>query len=233
MAAGGQETSRRDTHEHTRAATADRTDVLLRLRTATAPEHQRVEDTLALLDPELTVPRLAGTLTRMHAFWVGAEAGLDRWAAAEPADAAALEWSRRRRAHLFAADLTALGHPVPEVPDERPELDPVTGTDAALGRLYVLEGSTLGGVFIDRHLAALPRLAGLPRLRAFSPYGADTGTMWAAFRRHTRARVAAGGDVETLVGAARRTFGALADWCAAARTGADPRPAGTPGGRQS
>ena len=71
-------------------------------------------------------------------------------------------------------------------------LDPVTGTDAALGRLYVLEGSTLGGVFIDRHLAALPRLAGLPRLHAFSPYGAETGAMWAAFRRQTRARVDAG-----------------------------------------
>ena len=76
MVGGRQETSPRDTQ--------GRTDVLLQLRTATAREHQRVEDTLALLDPELTVPRLAEVLTRMHAFWVSAEAGLDRWAAAEP-----------------------------------------------------------------------------------------------------------------------------------------------------
>ena len=62
-----------------------------------------------------------------------------------------------------------------------------------MGRLYVLEGSTLGGAFIDRHLATVPELSGL-RLRAFSPYGSETGVMWHGFRRAARERVAAGGD---------------------------------------
>ena len=76
----------------------------------------------------------------------------------------------------------------------------------------MLEGSTLGGVFIDRHLATLPELSGV-RLRAFSPYGAETGAMWHAFRSATRARVAAGGQAATVVGSARATFAALAVWC--------------------
>lgn len=197
-------------------------DVLGTLRAATADDHELVEASLDLLDPALDRSRLAGVLSRLHGFWQAAEAGLDRWAAADPAAAATVGWESRRRAGLFAADLTALGadpaaSPVPELP-------PVAGTDEALGRLYVLEGSTLGGTFIDRHLAGLASLGEGVRVRAFSPYGSETGAMWHAYRRVTRERVAAGGDAARLVGAARDTFAALADWCRAvaapARAGA-------------
>lgn len=186
-----------------------RDDVLLRLRTGTADEHEDVERTLDLLDPDLGRDRLAAVLGRMHGFWVAAEAGLDRWAAAHPDDAAAVDWPRRRRAALFAQDLGALDATAPA---DGPSLPPVTGTDQALGRLYVLEGSTLGGAFIDRHLASLPHLADV-RVRAFSPYGGETGAMWAAFRRAARERVSAGGDADAMVDAARATFRALAGWC--------------------
>ncbi len=197
----------------TALAPAAGTDVLRRLRTATAAEHRAVEDTLDLLDPQLTRDRLVEVLTAMHGFWRAAEAGLDAWAVARPGDAARLDWSRRRRGHLFAADLTALGS-TPD-PVATPDLPPVADTDEALGRLYVLEGSSLGGVFIDRHLAALPQFAGAGRLAAFSPYGEDTGSMWHAFRQVTRDRVAAGGDADRVVGAAQDTFRALAAWCGA------------------
>jgi heme oxygenase (biliverdin-IX-beta and delta-forming) len=189
------------------------TDVLRRLRTATAAEHRAVEDTLDLLDPQLTRDRLVQVLTAMHGFWRAAEAGLDAWARTRPGDAAGVDWSRRRRSHLFAADLAALG----ACPDlgSSPDLLPVADTDEALGRLYVLEGSSLGGVFIDRHLASLPQFAGAGRLAAFSPYGEETGSMWRAFRQVTRDRVAGGGDPDRLVGAAQDTFRALAVWCGA------------------
>jgi heme oxygenase len=186
-----------------------RGDVLHLLRTGTAAEHESVERSLDLLDPQLGPVRLSAVLTRMHGFWRAAEAGLDDWAARFPADADALTWPVRRRAGLFADDLETLGA-VPS--DEAPRLAALTGTDEALGRLYVLEGATLGGVFIDRHLAALPGLAGV-RLRAFSPYGPRTGAMWHAFRRATRARVAAGGDPAVMLAEATATFRALAQWC--------------------
>jgi heme oxygenase len=196
-------------------------DVLHRLRAGTAAEHADVERTLDLLDPELDRPRLAAVLDRMHGFWVAAEAGLDAWAAGTPADADEVAWARRRRSALFAADLRALGAPAA---GDRPRLPEPAGTDEALGRLYVLEGSTLGGTFIDRHLAVLPHLSGV-RIRAFSPYGGETGAMWASFRRVVRQRVAAGGDADVMVGSARSTFRAMAEWC---RTTA---PALTPPGR--
>jgi heme oxygenase len=192
-------------------------DVLRLLRSATAAEHERVEEILGLMDPLLTRDRLAAVLELMHGFWLAAEEGLDGWAARKPADAADLQWGRRRRASLFAADLAALGRP--GVAPERPTLPPVADTDEAVGRLYVLEGSTLGGTFIDRHLATLPDLSGGVRLRAFSPYGADTGAMWHAFRRAARAHVEGPGDAGPVVGAARTTFTVLADWCEPARAG--------------
>jgi heme oxygenase len=184
-------------------------DVLRMLRTGTAAEHDEVERALDLLDAGLTRPRLADALARMHAFWLAAEAGLDDWAGRFPADADAARWPRRRRAHLFAGDLHDLGEPAAA---SAPPLQPVTGTDDALGRMYVLEGSTLGGALIDRHLRGLPQLADV-RLRCFSPYGAQTGAMWHAFRGTARDHVAAGGDAQVMVTAARETFGALADRC--------------------
>jgi heme oxygenase len=131
-------------------------DVLHRLRAGTADEHQDVERTLDLLDPELDRTRLAWVLGRMHGFWVAAQAGLGAWAAHHPADADDVSWPRRRRAAFFAADLRALGG---NGTAEPPKLPAIADTDQALGRLYVLEGSTLGGTFIDRHLTSLPHLS--------------------------------------------------------------------------
>ena len=192
---------------HTRSA-----DVLTELRAATAVEHEQVESTLGLMDPQLGRDRLVAVLTRLLAFWTAAEAGLDAWAGRHAGDAETGAWSRRRRAHLFAEDRRALG----AEPDAaaQPALPAVEDIDQALGRLYVLEGSTLGGTFISRHLATLPTLGPDVRLGAFSPYGAETGAMWHAYRRVTRERVAGGGDAGRVVGAARATFTALAAWCA-------------------
>jgi heme oxygenase (biliverdin-IX-beta and delta-forming) len=183
-------------------------DVLLRLRTATAEDHERVERALDLMDGSLDRGRLVRAMTLLHGFWRAADAGLDSWAAAHPADADRLLWPTRRRSDLYAGDLRALGSSPAEA---SPPLPPVPGTDEALGRMYVLEGSTLGGAFIDRHLARLPGLSGV-RLHAFSPYGERTGAMWAAYRRATREHVASGGDPDRVVDAARDTFAALGDW---------------------
>jgi heme oxygenase len=198
----------------------DGADVLRALRTATGRQHEQVEAALDLLHADLSRERLVAVLAVLHGFWRAAEAGLDDWAAREPADAAALDWPRRRRAALYAADLDTLG--AADAAPRGPDLPRPAGTDEALGRLYVLEGSTLGGTFIDRHLATLPHLVRGGRLRAFTPYGEDTGSMWHTFRRFTRAHVADGGDAGRVVASAGATFRALADRCAPVARPATP-----------
>ena len=145
----------------------------------------------------------------MHGFWRAAEAGLDDWAARCPADAEGVDWSRRRRASLFATDLRdARARPR----RRRAALPAVAGTDEALGRMYVLEGSTLGGVFIDRHLAALPELAGVA-CGAFSPYGSETGAMWPRSAGPPARGSPPAGTPARCSPSARTTFAELADWC--------------------
>jgi heme oxygenase len=200
-------------------------DVLHRLRTATVDDHRRVEADLDLMDPALDRDRLCSAVSTLHAFWDSAEEGLDRWAGRYPDDAARLDWPRRRRARLYEADLDALGTPAAA---ERPVLPDVRDTDEALGRMYVLEGATLGGTFIDRHLSALPALTGV-RLTAFSPYGECTGAMWHAYRRAARTHTAGAGDADRVVRAACDTFAALASWVGTRTRSRVPRAAQPPG----
>ena len=193
-------------------------DVLRRLRSATAGDHARVEAVLDLLHPELDRDRLTPAMTALHAFWSAAEQGLAGWAALHPDDAARVDWPLRRRAHLYAADLHALGA---RPAADRPAMAEVPDTAAALGRMYVLEGATLGGTVIDRHLARLPALSGI-RLSALSPYGERTGAMWHAFRTVTRAHTTGHGDADRVVRAACETFAALVHWVGGLRRVPDP-----------
>jgi heme oxygenase len=193
-------------------------DVLQVVRAATAVSHAAVEESLALTDAALDRSRMGAVLSRMYGFWVAGRAGLDAWASAEPDAASALDWERRRRrTALIAEDLASLGLSPQDVAAlPVPALPPVLGTGTALGRLYVLEGSTLGGVFIDRHLATLADGGDWPRITSFWPYGDDTGVMWRDFRAAVTAHVAVHGGDDVLAGAVR-TFGELAAWCAPLR----------------
>jgi heme oxygenase len=152
------------------------------LKQHTAHSHERVEATLGLLDAGLSSDRLRTVLGRFAGFWQGTERLVDEWAAREAATADALNWPRRRRAEVLRQDLLRLGLTVRDL-GEIPEAPPVFGavdTAAALGWLYVSEGSTLGGAVIDRALRALPDGARL-RVRTFAPYLEGPGPMWRSY----------------------------------------------------
>lgn len=91
--------------------------------------------------------------------------------------------SRRRMSNLVS-DLSALGLQPSDI-DKLP-LCQAAGRlaatrEAAVGALYVMEGSTLGGQVIGKALAEAQWLpAG--GLTYFNPYGERTGAMWRGFR---------------------------------------------------
>lgn len=90
------------------------------------------------------------------------------------------------------------------------EAAPARNLAAALGAMYVIEGSTLGGQFIIRHLAGTP---GIPpqATRYFSGYGPRTGEMWQTFRAEAAQHVAAGEHDQTVY-AAKETFRSICQW---------------------
>lgn len=171
----------------------------VRLRTATAAAHADLERALALLDPPPSRTRLVTLLQRFHAFHRAWEPALAN-RLQDPAFTAP-----RRRLALIEHDLRRLGVPSKAIgrePDCSEAADLCATFDGALGSLYVMEGSTLGGRVIARRLDgtdAWPEGG----LRYFDPHGEHTGARW----RETLERIeTASADPEAVVASAVRTF---------------------------
>ena len=89
-------------------------------------------------------------------------------------------YADRRKLPWLALDITALGDAL--APPETGRVIEVPGDLAELvGTLYAIEGSTLGGQVISRHLQANLGLTPERGARFFTAYGADTEARWAAF----------------------------------------------------
>jgi heme oxygenase len=184
------------------------------LRAATAAAHERLHHLAAF------APLAAGTISRdayrtlmarTYGFHVAMEAAI---AAATDGTAFAAIAARCRRAVLLRDDLIALG--LTSVDIERIELadrlPDMSTAPRALGCLYVLEGSTLGGRQLARGLDHfLPRdtRAG----RAFLSAGADPGHVgWRAFCDVIDRGGAATADRADMIGGALATFARFESW---------------------
>ena len=183
-----------------------------RLRSATANAHRSLEAALDLLRPPVDRERFERVLVGFHGFH-------QAW---EPAIAQQLprEWVPLRRLPLLEDDLRALGFGEPDIraiPACTQAASLGDGPDVALGSVYVLEGSTLGGRLIMRHASEAPWCP--PEgLRYFDPYRSDTALQWRRTLAHLEA---ADGDADLMVAGALRAFEILEDWlvpsCAARR----------------
>ena len=142
----------------------------------TSTVHRALEGALGLLDERLGLDAYREVLARFYGFWTGWEpqiAGLLQ-------DAAIL--APRRRLHLLAADLTALGvsrHELAALP--KCPLIKLQGAPEALGSLYVMEGSTLGGKLIRGNVQRCLGSVGVSGCAYFDGYGPHTGAMWQEF----------------------------------------------------
>ena len=117
------------------------------LRAATAADHERVDALFSRFDLERDYGRF---LQAQAAAFLPVEEALDRSGIQQWLD----DWPARRRGHLVARDLETLGLSVPNgiTPPDFPD------SASALGAVYVLEGSRLGGALLKRQLPeAAPR----------------------------------------------------------------------------
>lgn len=142
-----------------------------RLREATREDHARLE---ARVDILRRIAEPAGRAELVARFWrlhAAAEAAIAPWLE----DLAELDFAARRRTAQLRRDLHHHGL----APTEPAAGVTVASRSEALGLMYVLEGSTLGGKVIRREAEAAGRdLAGLSFL---DPYGAAAGARWRSF----------------------------------------------------
>jgi len=187
-----------------------------RLRHGTRDLHDRIEANPRfgrLLATDLTRDEYCRILAALLGHHRPVEAAL---AAAAPLLPASLGVADRlRRTALLEADLRALEADATGIA-ALPACPPLalTTAEAAWGTLYVLEGATLGGQVIARHLAAALGIGPANGASALVPYGDQTGTQWRAFKTALEA-TAPDLDQDAVVDAARRAFTRLDDWMAA------------------
>lgn len=143
-----------------------------RLRQETGPAHEALDRSLELVERPVNLRQLTRLLGRFKGFHQAVEPLLG--AVLEPSLMAGRSKLPALRHDLqLCAALGSLGERQADLPD----LPPLTGRAEALGALYVVEGSTLGGRVIARHLrqqAAIPRVD----FTYLEIYGSRTGEMW-------------------------------------------------------
>lgn len=114
----------------------------------------------------------------------------------------------RRKMPLLARDLESLGMNPPHVAIPPPRLD----CARALGSLYVLEGASLGGRVIERHVFGPLGLSPERGGAFFHGYGELTGAMWRGFGDSLEAFVRREGQAEGMIVGAIACFAALEEW---------------------
>jgi heme oxygenase len=172
------------------------------MRRATATRHADVEALLGL-DAPFDLPTYGRVLRGFDAF-------LRAW---EPRLETALPetmrpwFARRRRGFLAWRDLQALD--LPPMDDATLAMPQLNGLSAALGSLYVLEGSALGGQVISRQVARQHGLHAGHGAAYFNGWGERTGPMWREFQEVLEEHEAQGADRDAACTAAAATFDAL------------------------
>ncbi len=185
-----------------------------RLREETRAEHEAAEALMPVMTAGLTRAGYAEVLVALQPIVESWEAWAETFA---PREVQGLLEGRGRR-DLLRADLRAMGVAQPATEQPRVDWGQVLGFSgsegegfaaAFLGGLYVMEGSTLGGRFVARHVEAVLGLRRGEGNAYFEGYGDATGAMW----REVTACLSEVPEAlaPVVVEAARRTFRAFGD----------------------
>jgi heme oxygenase (biliverdin-IX-beta and delta-forming) len=218
-----------------------RDNLMLRLKTQTAPEHRRLEASLDLMREGMTLDDYGAVLQALLGF-------IGPWEEAARARLPAslvTAFDARRKTGALRDDLRVLARlrearPLMRIVNDREhgfDTNPTTSAQAGaselhatrssvpafdstaawLGSWYVIEGSTLGGQILAPHFGDHFGLTSKSGVRYFSGYGPRTGSMWNAFRALLVEAIEPAA-VEAAVEGARRTFVHLHRWLIEAGT---------------
>jgi heme oxygenase len=184
---------------------------LQRLNQANADAHPAIETHSVLLDPGLSRATYRTCLRRFFGYYAPLEARMLR---SQAWRGAGLSYGDRHKTPQLSQDLAALGV-TPEELAQTPwchGLPDLRSTARLFGCLYVIEGATLGGQIVTRHLQA--NLAVTPQSGGafFSGYAEHTGSRWKAFGAHLTTYARASQADDEIVAGANATFETLDRW---------------------
>jgi heme oxygenase (biliverdin-IX-beta and delta-forming) len=182
------------------------------LKESTKEFHRSVESKLqSLMRDDLSMATYKAILSRFYGFYFSIESQLKLIAGL---DDAGLEIARRYKVPLLIFDLELLGYSTKQI-DQLPKCHdlPILGSiPEALGYLYVVEGSTLGGKIIMSHLMKIMPSANIQAMRFFNSYGTDVGAMWTTFLTVLDRHCNEFNDSDVVIDSACQTFILLDRW---------------------
>ncbi len=178
--------------------------LIQKIRADTLVEHAALQAALNILDPKSTLSEYIETIQIFEAFVALWEETGDT--ACPPRMRAA--FLERKRAKLLQDDLAYFHAPRLRTPAVMPSFEsPLT----FLGAMYVMEGSTLGGQVISRHLESAFSLSDGRGYSFFRGHGSETVTLWKSFSALLEEQVKEG-DQEAVASGARQMFTAFHSW---------------------
>lgn len=186
---------------------------MLALKQRTRIHHDALERKMAPLLGTVSIHTYTALLQKLFGYYKPLE---ERIAALPGWHNLPVDLGRRQKAPLLARDLLWLKVTQPQLSllpqcERLPEVKSIT---QALGCLYVLEGATLGGQIIGRHLKKNLALDEDRGCAFFCSYGDEVGLMWKCFRETLSSHCSKHGRTEEkqLVTSARETFVSLDYW---------------------
>jgi heme oxygenase (biliverdin-IX-beta and delta-forming) len=176
-----------------------------RLRQETEVNHQAVEGAVPLMQEGLNTVQYVQCLQRIYGVVAAWE---DRAAEVAP------QWLRpaltaRQRKPLLELDLAWFG--VTKHDETRPALPEMNDLASLFGTMYVMEGSTLGGQFIARHVETELHLSEGRGNSYFRGHGNQTGLMWKEFCEMLKLRIP-DEQTEAVVVSAKAMFSTFGMW---------------------
>lgn len=175
------------------------------LKEHTAQAHRAAEKKMvAVLKGIRGLDDYAALLSRLHGFYAPVEALIR----CQLTEFDLPDIRRRIRAPFLLRDIGETGVALQPVPpcNDLPRID---SYPRALGALYVLEGSTLGGQVIAGMLAR--QLEAEKSLSFFHSYGEETDDMWQTFLTYLE-RPFTAAERREIIAAAEETFLTFSNW---------------------
>lgn len=195
--------------------TANPGDFLGRLKAETRNEHIRVEAALVeLMSDWLSEQAYRRRLGQFLGLYAPIEEGfrnISGWSER------GIDLAARRKTPLIEADLRVLGEDTPESLPHCMALASCADMASAFGCMYVVEGATLGGQIISRHLSATLGITPDRGGRFFHGYGRRTAEMWQSFRNVLLAFAIGEAVQDRIITSAIATFQIIRLWCGEGR----------------
>ncbi len=182
-------------------------DFIDRLRAATGPMHQRLENTplsRALMQDNLTLATYINYLVHMREVIAWSEQHVFPMVGEVLTDV-----ESRRKLALIDDDIAVLsGTGEVARPGAFEGFSGATKSEArALGHMYVMEGSTLGGRMILQHVKKVLALNdNTGGVRFFTGYGTETGPRWKAFLTAMGQQATNATDADDMISGATDAF---------------------------